>query len=257
MWVGKRKRLARVLCAALAWSVAACRPEAAAAALAETEAGGFAEPFAFPESPPSFTEYASRWQAITRAIETDARILARCRIEPGTCPDAAHNLLRIVETAQAKEGLARVGEVNRAINLAIRYESDTSHHGAPDVWASPLATLSSGRGDCEDYALAKYLALREAGVPVDDIRFVIVRDTKLEENHAVVTVRFGDRWLVLDNRRLLLLTDREAPNYAVVSVFGPAGPTLSAETPTGGTSQPEAPATSSAGDEEDAASIQE
>jgi predicted transglutaminase-like cysteine proteinase len=256
MWVEGRKRgLARILWAALACSVAGWLP---GAALGQSELDGSPRPLTYAVEPfdgagyrPEVNGYAARWRHIARAMETDAHILARCRVEPGACPDAARSLLDIVETAHAKEGLARIGEINRAINLAIRYQSDSAHHGAPDVWASPLATLSSGRGDCEDFALAKYLALREAGISLADVRFVVVRDTRLEENHAVVTVRFDDRWLVLDNRRFVLLQDHEAANYAAVSIFGPDAETrLAAQPADGSATERDVPATGSAGEQE-------
>ena len=53
--------------------------------------------------------------------------------------------------------------INRDINMAIRPTSDLAQWGVTDRWSAPLATLASGRGDCEDYAIAKYVALREAG----------------------------------------------------------------------------------------------
>jgi len=56
------------------------------------------------------------------------------------------------------------GEINRAINLAIRPMSDLAQYGAIDVWSSPLVTFTNGAGDCEDYAIAKFAALRQVGI---------------------------------------------------------------------------------------------
>ncbi|MES1155110.1 MAG: transglutaminase-like cysteine peptidase, partial [Pseudorhodoplanes sp.] len=61
------------------------------------------------------------------------------------------------------------------------------------------------RGDCEDYAIAKFVALREAGVADEDLRLLVVRDASLDEYHAVVAARSEDRWLILDNRRMTLM----------------------------------------------------
>ena len=55
--------------------------------------------------------------------------------------------------------------------------SDQALYGEIDFWASPLATLGRGAGDCEDYAIAKFVALRLAGMSADDLRIVIMRDT--------------------------------------------------------------------------------
>jgi hypothetical protein len=56
-----------------------------------------------------------------------------------------------------------------------------------------------------------------------DLRLVIVRDTKLREDHAIITARLAGRWLVLDNRRLLLLEDTELPQYVPVFAIDNGG----------------------------------
>jgi hypothetical protein len=69
-----------------------------------------------------------------------------------------------VDNAKAREGRAQIGEINRAINLAIHPMSDLAQYGEIDVWSSPLLTFTTGSGDCEDYAIAKFVALRQAGI---------------------------------------------------------------------------------------------
>jgi predicted transglutaminase-like cysteine proteinase len=178
------------------------------------------EPFGLPAPANGATSLAAKWRHISAAVDLDRNILARCRIEPHGCPPAALRFLALVEAALEKPGRARLGEINRSLNLAIRYQSDLIQHGASDAWASPLATLAAGQGDCEDYAIAKYLALREAGMPSGDLRLVVVRDAKRNELHAILAARLEDRWLVLDNRRLLLLEDADIGDYTPVIAFG-------------------------------------
>ena len=86
------------------------------------------------------------------------------------------NFLAIVAEGYAHAGRARIGVINRAINLAIRPTSDLAQWGVPDRWSAPLVTLTTGHGDCEDYAIAKYVALMAAGVAEDSVRLVIVRN---------------------------------------------------------------------------------
>ena len=78
--------------------------------------------------------------------------------------------------------------INRAINLAIIPTSDLVQWGVVDRWSAPLETFTTRRGDCKDYAIAKYVALQAAGVAPEDI-LVVVRNTDTSENHAVVAVR--------------------------------------------------------------------
>jgi predicted transglutaminase-like cysteine proteinase len=180
-----------------------------------------AEPFDLPRANEAAGSYAAKWRQMRSAVEADRSVLALCRAEPHACPPAAVHVLAMVEDARVKEGRSRLGEINRALNLAIRYQSDAIQHGASDAWASPLATLAAGRGDCEDYAIAKYLVLREAGMPAGDLRLVVVRDTRRHDHHAVLAARLEDRWLVLDNRRLHLLEAADITDYTPISAFGP------------------------------------
>jgi len=87
-----------------------------------------------------------------------------------------------------------------------------AQHGVPDLWSSPLATFSSGKGDCEDYAIAKLAALLLAGIPARDLRLMLVRNVRSGEAHAVLAARLDDHWLILDNSGHLLLEDREVLN---------------------------------------------
>ena len=155
-----------------------------------------------------------KWLGVAREIENEMLVLALCEEDRSNCRSpAALQFLSIVDVARAREGRARLGEINRAINLAIKPVSDLALYGIVDVWSSPLATLALGAGDCEDYAIAKFVALREAGVSSDDLRIVILRDTIRGEDHAVVSARLDGRWLMLDNRRLIMLEDAQIKDY--------------------------------------------
>jgi predicted transglutaminase-like cysteine proteinase len=85
--------------------------------------------------------------------------------------------------------------------------SDLAQWGVPDRWSSPLETFTTGRGDCEDYAIAKYVALTAAGVAAEDVRLVIVRDVAVGQDHAIVATRLDGNWIMLDNRWLRLVED--------------------------------------------------
>lgn len=69
----------------------------------------------------------------------------------------------------------RLAAINEFFNRRIAYAEDMEVWGRVDYWASPLEMLEKGRGDCEDYALAKYFSLVAAGVPVAKLRMVYVR----------------------------------------------------------------------------------
>lgn len=102
----------------------------------------------------------------------------------------------------------------------VRYLPD---NGALDVWASPGETLSRGAADCEDYAILKMAALKEADVPKKDMSVVVVRDTSRNLYHAVLSVVIGDGYLVLDNLRGKVMSDRDLHSYTPLYSVGAAG----------------------------------
>jgi len=164
-----------------------------------------------------------KWQGVRQAIAADAAVLEACRAEPLQCTAPAFEMVALAERAKSLDGLARAGEINRSINLAVRPSADLDRHGIEDVWSSALTTLSSHAGDCEDYAIAKLVALREAGVEAGDLRLVILRDTAGQDDHAVAVVRIDGRWRVLDNRRLIMLDDRRLGRYRPLFMLSEAG----------------------------------
>jgi len=168
-----------------------------------------AEPFGLTTVAVTSGPVAEKWSAVIAAIAAERGILARCAKDGAQCSPAAQKFLAVVAEGRAQSGRARAGVVNRAINLAITPTSDLAQWGVPDHWSPPLETFSTGRGDCEDYAIAKYVALQEAGVDADDLRLVIVHDLSAGEDHAITAVRLDGAWLVLDNRWLALVADAD------------------------------------------------
>lgn len=147
-----------------------------------------------------------KWRAVEDEIAAEAPALIRCRAEPENCTSpAASQFIAIIDAARSRKGRAQIGELNRAINLALRPVSDIVQYGAQDRWSPPLATLTSRQGDCEDYAIAKLVALRELGFSDEDLRLLVVFERGTYALHAVAAVRFEGRWLVLDNRRFAMI----------------------------------------------------
>ena len=183
-----------------------------------------AEPFGLAAASLSSGGLRDKWLGVQRRLDDEMVQLAICEGDREGCvsPEAL-KLLAIVDTAKARDGRARLGEVNRAINLAIKPASDLALYGQIDVWSSPLATLAKGAGDCEDYAIAKLVALRLAGVAPEDLRIVIMHDTLSGEDHAVTAARLDGHWLTLDNRRMALVEDSDVRNVRptfVVDQYG-------------------------------------
>lgn len=91
-----------------------------------------------------------------------------------------------------------VNRVNALMNSK-RYVSDSNNYGQTDYWATPVEFFQRG-GDCEDYAIAKYTALRMLGVPENRLRIAIVQDMQKNIPHAVLIVYTDQGAMVLDNQ---------------------------------------------------------
>jgi predicted transglutaminase-like cysteine proteinase len=168
------------------------------------------EPFGFSTATVTTGVLLQKWLNVEREIDDERLVLRGCEENRASChSQAALQFLAIVDSARTLQGRARLGEINRAINLKIKPMSDLALYGAEDVWSPPLATLAIGAGDCEDYAIAKFFALQEAGISADDLRIVILRDDRRKEDHAVVAARLDGSWLMLDSRHMLMVEDRQ------------------------------------------------
>jgi predicted transglutaminase-like cysteine proteinase len=179
-----------------------------------------AEPFGMFVSKVSAGALREKWLGVERKLDDERVQLALCDGDREHCVSpAALQLLAIVDSARARDGRARLGEINRAINLAIKPMTDMAQYGQIDVWSSPLVTFTTGVGDCEDYAIAKFVALRLAGMSPDDLRIVVLRDTINGEGHAVAMARLDQHWLTLDNRRMAMVEDSDARNIRPLFVI--------------------------------------
>jgi predicted transglutaminase-like cysteine proteinase len=190
------------------------------------------EPFGLSSAVLTYGGLRDKWLAVERRLDDERVQLALCDGDRTHCVSpAALKLLAIVDDARGQKGRARLGDINRAINLAIRPMSDLAQYGQIDVWNSPLVTFAHGAGDCEDYAIAKLVALRLAGIADDDLRIVVMRDTMSGEDHAVTAARLDGHWLMLDNRRMAMIEDYDMRNVRPLFVIDQYGVNQYVETP--------------------------
>lgn len=112
------------------------------------------------------------------------------------------------EPAAGREAMLR--QVNDWVNSRITFTDDFRISGEADRWAGAAETLRRGRGDCEDYALAKMQLLEALGFDPERMYLVVARDLQRRADHAVLVVQLGNRFVVLDN-----LTDRIVDSRAI------------------------------------------
>ncbi|MCB1971808.1 MAG: transglutaminase-like cysteine peptidase [Geminicoccaceae bacterium] len=164
----------------------------------------------------------SKWRALQKKIDKERATYIACRNDSARCPNkATRRWLSLSRRQTGRIALASIEEINRFINLH-PYRSDLRQFGKSDYWASPLEFLGRG-GDCDDYAIAKYVALANLGVSSDTLRMAVVKDEATDSVHAVVTLFRDRQYLLLDNLDDKLVPDTSRPNYVPMFSFSADG----------------------------------
>lgn len=105
----------------------------------------------------------------------------------------------------------KLKKVNDFMNKA-RYILDPINWGVKDYWATPGQFLDK-YGDCEDYAIAKYLSLVAIGWDPRTLRIVVVQDLNLRVPHAILAVYEGDKIMLLDNQIAIVVDSSRIRHY--------------------------------------------
>jgi len=159
------------------------------------------------------------WNRVAVQIDRDEQKVETCATT-GQCVGGAVN--EFARFLHEVNGLAP-GEQVQAVNTYFNrmpYESDIDLFGVEDLWQSPLSFVG-GAGDCEDYAIAKYAALRLLGFPEESLRLIVLMDEGRGVPHAVLEVRaYGQRWLLdnLNSRAAVAMDSDYRPLYALNEV---------------------------------------
>ncbi len=151
------------------------------------------------------------WQIVYQELAGDHALLGACVDSTSAECGPSRTLWQITAEAREQEGLAVIGHINRTINLSIKpFE--------PSEWLTALDAINA-EGDCKAYSTAKYFALREAGIAPDRVRIVIVHERGHVEDHMVVAVYQGNRWLILDDLTLAIVQDTDEAEYVPLFVL--------------------------------------
>lgn len=164
-----------------------------------------------------------KWRSVEADMAKDQAVLDGCRSDAAHCPAHAAQFLRLINAVKSKSGRVQLEEANQGVNQSVRYVSDLAQFGELDRWSAALSTFATGKGDCEDYAIAKYVTLREAGFPKEDLRILLVRDRTVRQDHAVLAARRDGRWLILDNRWSALREDTAELNFVPLFAINDSG----------------------------------
>lgn len=127
--------------------------------------------------------------------------------------------------------LEKIQRVNVFFHRHVRYRTDMALYGQEDYWATPLELLGHGLGDCEDWAIAKYVSLRHLGIGDDQLRLIYVRariggpSSQITQAHMVLGYypTANAEPLILDSLMTTVLPASERDDLTPVFSFNSAG----------------------------------
>ena len=152
--------------------------------------------------------------AITIAVEAGSRFFvtqARMATYTKTYGEQAvrrlNSLIALMDGLVAAPEDKKIIEVNRFFNQ-VEYQTDIENWGKKDYWASRLEFLGKGRGDCEDFAVAKFLTMIQLGVSEKKLFLTYVKAIGYPEAAHLVVSYYkepGSVPFVLDNYNKTIL----------------------------------------------------
>ncbi|MDJ0947541.1 MAG: transglutaminase-like cysteine peptidase [Alphaproteobacteria bacterium] len=184
-------------------------------ALTPASAATFAQVAAAPSQPgPMLFGTRQRLLPDTARFRERSSILRSWKeLDSSAADQPTQGWARRLATLRALAPERQLEAVNEMVN-AQPYIPDDLRHQKSDLWSMPADFLSGG-GDCEEFAITKYTALRWLGFHVDRLRLVLGRLPRERLYHALLTVDTGDDVLVLDNLMQRVLRQDDAARYFV------------------------------------------
>ncbi len=159
-----------------------------------------------------------KWRRVLNKMKKQKALLKACSDGRANCPrGSAEAWRKIIQEAKGLSKKKQLLKVNKYFNRW-PYKLDKAIYNVTDYWATPVEFMKLS-GDCEDYSIAKFHALRELGWANKDMRIAVIVDRIRGVAHAVLVVRFRDKTLVLDNVSNIvtshLLYKHYIPHYSV------------------------------------------
>ncbi len=152
------------------------------------------------------------WAKVLKTMNTDRKGFARCASDISKCDTPERKeWSRLISSATGMDKRDQLETVNRFFNR-YPYRKDPKTYGVPEYWASPDEFLKRS-GDCEDFAIVKFFALRQLGFSDNDLRIVVVYDWLRRIPHAVLAVHIDGDILILDNTRDYIVSHRQYRYY--------------------------------------------
>jgi predicted transglutaminase-like cysteine proteinase len=161
------------------------------------------------------------WTRVMATAESQTEGFYTCDASKEACSSAALSWQKIIRQGLGLAAMEQLKAVNSYFNRW-PYSLDIDVYGVSDYWATPGEFLKLS-GDCEDYSITKYYALRKLGFAIDDMRIVLLKDNIRNISHAILAVNLDGQSYVLDNVSDLVLShlkyEHYVPQYSVNEIY--------------------------------------
>ena len=155
-----------------------------------------------------------KWTDMLARYRLNLPLIGR-RCVPGVDPNCMpRDWKAFLPSAKKLDRMGKIEAVNRFANQS-PYVTDQVNWRASDYWSTPNQFFVKN-GDCEDFAISKYLLLRQLGFKYTEMRIVVVKDLNLRLPHAVLAIYDGDRVLILDNQLQKIVDSRRIKHYHIM-----------------------------------------
>ena len=184
------------LALALAFCFVADFSDAAAGERASAAKGDVVSVFGAKQTKVKKSKSFTRWDTLLKRY---AKQEARLEKGRGRINEKAGSKLwlELIDSLQGLDQVTQIQKVNSYFN-ALTYQSDAKNYDTEDYWATPYQFLSRAKGDCEDFAAAKYFALRELGFDASQLRLVVGFDRARGGAHTVTLAVVNGQAVMLD-----------------------------------------------------------
>ncbi len=152
-----------------------------------------------------------KWTKVVAAAQQQVKDFTSCTVADKDCSAAARSWQQMEAKAHTLAPMAQLKWVNRFFNRW-PYRLDLETYGLRDYWATPQEFMQFS-GDCEDYSISKYFALRRLGYPAARLRIVVLKDAIRNLAHAVLAVYSDGEIYLLDNLSDLVLSHNRYQHY--------------------------------------------
>jgi predicted transglutaminase-like cysteine proteinase len=157
-----------------------------------------------------------KWVDTLDRIASDQVMIDQC-VKENICSREAKEFARLMAIAEGESDHARIGKINAEINASICRDTDLRVWHVEDFWASPLATIHAGRGDCDDIAILKLVVFRNIGIASSRMRLAVVKNHN--EQHAVVLIFFDGGWFMLNSTTNTIVPLNLVTYYTFITEF--------------------------------------